>query len=186
MHYHAAGLEDRTGIARPGRDPVTTEQTQAAGSEDRDAILAELEQTRRSYHELLGSLTDVEWRRKSRNPAWSVGQLMWHLASGIKFSADGVERSKNGKGFNPPGFLVNPMNTMMTKFGARKATKDSVAQDYDAGHQKILVALDAVGDDDWKKGAKFFGQPMTVEDQLHSVKQHFDEHNADIQAVRRS
>lgn|SRR5215208_6942982 len=184
MHYHAAGLEDRTGIARPGRDPVTTEQTQAAGSEDRDAIRAELEQTRRSYHELLGSLTREEWRRKSRNPAWTVGQLMWHLASGIKFSADGVERSRNGKGFNPPGLLVNPINVLSTRIGARKATKASVTAQYDAGHAKLLVAMEAVLDADWQKGAKFFGRYMTVEDQLRAVKQHFDEHAADIQAVR--
>ena len=164
---------------------MTTEQMQEAAGVDRAAIRAELEQTRRAYRDLLGSLTAAEWRRKSGNPAWTVGQLMWHLASNVAFSAEGAKRSRQGKGFNIPSVIADPLNTLMTRFGARKATKASVAQQYDAGHEKLLAALDATTEADWKKGAKFFGRFVTVEGQFRSVKEHFDEHNADIQKVLR-
>jgi hypothetical protein len=106
---------------------------------------------------------------------------MWHLAANVGFSADGANRSRQGKGFNIPRTVADPLNTLMTRFGARKATKASVAQQYDAGQQKLIAALDATTDGDWTKGAKFFGRFMSVEDQFRAVKEHFDEHNADIQ-----
>lgn len=151
---------------------------------DREAIRTELEQTRRDFHALLGSLSDAERRRTSGNPAWTVGQLMWHLASGVGFMAGVVHRARRGKGFNPPAFLVDRLNMLITRWGSRRATRRSITELYDTGHAKLIAALETIDDSEWGIGSRSFGVSRTVESLFHSIKEHFDEHQADIQAVR--
>lgn len=147
---------------------------------DRDAIRNELMDTRTAFHQLLDSLSPADWKRRSGNAAWTVGQLMWHLAWGAGFIPTGVENAKKGRGFNPPAFIADRLNVLATRWGSRKATPRTVAPKYDAAHAKILAALDGVQHDEWTKGARNFGEYMTIEALFHSVAEHLDEHGRDI------
>ncbi len=156
----------------------------SAGASDspakRDAIRAELKTTRAAYHELLNSLSPEDWKKKSGNPTWSVGQLMWHIAWGDNFAPRVVADCKRGWGLNPPQFITNTVNMLITRWGAGRATPQSVAERYDAAHTAILAALDEVKEDEWDRGAKIFGEFFTVESVLRSPVSHFKEHEADI------
>lgn len=162
------------------------EATSDQADVDREAIRAELEETRQAFHALLESLTDAESRRKSGNRAWTVRQLMWHLASNVGLTAGGVEMAKRGRNFNPPKWIGDRINVYTTKWGARRATKESTAEAYDDGHAKLIEALDAVEPDEWGKGSRIFGNYTTVEGHFHSVASHFKEHSVDIEKIRRS
>lgn len=144
------------------------------------AIRTELEDTKRRYHQLLDSLSPEDWNKKSANPSWNVRQLMWHLANAAGFILQGIDHCRKGKGPNPPQFLVNPANNLMTTFGARGATPESVAAKYDAAHAKFLAALEGVQDDEWQKSAVAFGSETTIEQCFHDLTVHFNEHEADI------
>jgi uncharacterized damage-inducible protein DinB len=159
-------------------DTAPAGSTQSAP--DREAIRADLEATRTGYHDLLASLSDEDWKKKSANPAWNVRQLMWHLAWGNGFIPDGVKSCKNEKGFNPPQAIADFGNTWWTRFGSRSATPKSVAEKYDETHGDIIATLDGVQDDEWSKGTKTFGEYHTVESMLRSAVSHFKEHQADI------
>jgi hypothetical protein len=150
----------------------------------RESLRAEIEQTRQGYHALLRSLTPEELRRTSGNPAWTVGQLMWHLAWNVGFVSGSVERARRGRNFSPPTWITDPLNAQMTRWGARRATKRSVAEKYDAGHVKVLAELDTIQDDEWDNGSRIFGRYRTVADHFHTVAEHFAEHSADIAKVR--
>jgi len=157
------------------------QSTEASGSQaKRDAIRAELVATRDAYHELLNSLSDEDWKKRSGNPAWTVGQLMWHIAWGNGFAPRGVADCKRGRGLNPPQFITNTVNMLITRWGARRATPQSVAEKYDASHTAIVAALDEVKEDEWSRGAKIFGEFETVESALRSPVEHFKEHEADV------
>ncbi len=147
---------------------------------DRGAIRAELEATKTGYHELLTSLSDEDWKKKSANPAWNVRQLMWHLAWANGFIPSGVDRCKKEKGFNRPESISNMINTWMTRIGSRGATPQSVGEKYDKAHRDAIASLDGVQDGEWTKGAKIFGEFQTVESTLRSPVGHFKEHEADI------
>ena len=150
---------------------------------DREAIRAELEATRRAYQELVKSISPDEWRKKSANPGWRVGQILWHLAWGAGYFPRGVEECRKGKARNPPTWIMNPMNKLITRIGSRGATPQRVLEKYDASHVRILACLDGVQDAEWNKGVKplgAFGVYKTVESVLHSVTLHFKEHEADI------
>jgi uncharacterized damage-inducible protein DinB len=148
---------------------------------DRAAIRAELEQTRERFHALLESVPDDRWDLQSGNRAWTVGQLLWHIAAGVGLTAGSVAMAKQGRGHNPPRWLANRINSFTTKRGARNADKEEVAQTYDEGHANLLAALDALGDDEWDKGSRIFGRYTTVEGHFRSVAEHFDEHRVDIE-----
>jgi hypothetical protein len=156
------------------------EPTATTTPPNREAIRAELEETRTKYHELLDSLSDEDWKKKSANQAWSVGQLMWHLGRGMEFFSETVGYCRRGKAPNPPAFLINTGNVLLTRFGSRGATKQSVAEKYDAAHEKLVAMLDGVQDDEWQKGVTAYGTSHTIESTFRSPREHFEEHAADI------
>jgi hypothetical protein len=160
---------------------ASTEPATPTGSSMREALRAGLETTRSQYHELLNSLSDEDWNRKSANPSWNVRQLMWHLAWSGGFTVSGVEACRKGKGTNPPNWAADIANTWITRIGSRGAKKESVSKKYDEAHVKVIATLDGVQDDEWQKGARVFNQDMTVEKTFRdNIVEHFKEHEADI------
>jgi hypothetical protein len=157
-----------------------TEPAASTASPTREAIRAELESTRSQYHELLNSLSEEEWNKKSGNRAWNVRQLMWHLARGTEFVSETVGQCRRGKAPNPPAFLIDTGNTLLTRWGSRGATPESVAAKYEAGHAALVAVLDTVQDDEWQKGVTAYGRPFTIKSSFRSVTEHFEEHEADI------
>ncbi len=147
---------------------------------DKASIRAELDQTHAAYHELLGSLSEEDWRARSANPAWRVGQLMWHVVRGMEFFSEAVGQCRRGKAPNPPAFLVNIGNVVLTRLGSRGATPGSVAQKYDAAHAALLTCLDGVKDDEWQLSVTSYGTFHTIESTFGSVAEHYEEHQADI------
>lgn len=147
---------------------------------DRQAIRGEIETTRKAFHELLDSLSGEDWKRKSANPAWSVGQLMWHLGRGMEFFPQNVENCRKGRGPNPPAWLVAPGNVLLTRFGSRGAKPGSVAAKYDRAHEALAACLDGVEDDEWGKRARVYGNDYTIESTFREVAEHFREHEVDI------
>ena len=93
-----------------------------------------------------------------------------------------MKSARSGKGFNPPQFLINPLNELNTRFGAMRATRASIAARFDAGIDGLLGELDRVGDDEWQLSSRNFRLTRTVEDIFHSSREHVDEHAAEIRA----
>ncbi len=157
-----------------------TDTTSTATAPDRDAIRADLEATKASYHELLNSLSDEDWKKKSANPTWNVRQLMWHIAWVLGYFPGSVERCRKEKGMNLPTVLMNPVNTLITRVGSRGSTRQAVADKYDQAHITLLASLDEVQDHEWQKGVKSFGTYNTVESIFSEASKHFQEHQTDI------
>ena len=147
---------------------------------DKAAVRAELEAARSAYHALLDAIPDDKWRSKSGNGAWSIAQLMHHLAWSQSFVPGNVKNTKKGKGFNPPQFLLDPLNVLLTRLGARGATKASVGLRYDETIAKTIEALEGVQDEDWSKTARNFGVVRDMGDVFAEARTHLDEHEADI------
>ena len=146
----------------------------------KEALVAELEQTREDFHQLLSSLTPEDMKQKSANPAWTVGQLMYHLAWGIGYAPPGIRRMQKEKDFNFPRPLLNLMNPWMTRWGAWRTRPEDLARKYDKSHEETLAVLSEVGDDEWGKSAKVIGELETMEQACRMPITHFREHQADI------
>src|SRR2546425_11380166 len=147
---------------------------------DKAAIRAQMESVRQEYHQLLDSLSPDDWKTKSANPSWTVGQLMWHLGRGVEFFSQNVEMCRKGKAPNPPAWIVNPVNVFITRIGSRGATKVSVCEKYDTAHQRLLACLETVRDDEWPKSVTAYGVQNSVESCFTAPAGHLAEHKTDI------
>jgi hypothetical protein len=166
---------------------VTEEHQQATTRDDnatRDAIRRELEQARQDFHALLDSIDPADWERTCGPHGWTVRQSMWHLASEAGLTAGSVALAKQGRNYSPPGWISRRLTAFNTKRGARQATVESVAEQYDYGHEKLIAALDEVDPEDWEKGSRIFGEYTTVEGHFHSVARRFAEYSVEIGKMR--
>lgn len=154
--------------------------TDATATVSKDALRADIETVRTEYLALLDSLSAEDWTKKTANPSWTVGNLMWHLGFGAEFFGQAVGYCRKGKAPNPPQFLVNPLNSLLTRFRSRGATPERVRAQYEAATNKLLGLLEGVGDDEWQKSATIYGTPYTVEKAFQGPRAHWDEHRPDI------
>jgi uncharacterized protein (TIGR03083 family) len=156
-----------------------------SGPVDRDAIRAELAATRAAFHDLVGTLSPDDWRRPTRNPAWSVGDLLHHLVASLELLPREVSLARQGKGmYNLPRFVLDPLSAWITRWEARRQSLDSVAQRYDEAYAAAMRILGEVRDDEWGHGARFWGEGFKdIEALFRSQARHFAEHGGDIAAA---
>ncbi len=150
---------------------------------DTAAIRAELEETRTAFHTLVAQIGDAQWKLKSGNPAWTCGQLAWHVAEGVRFIAGQIESVKKGKSTNPPSFVMPALyklSELNVRMSSRKATRDSVLADFDSGINRLREILDATGADQFAMVATNFGATRNVAEMFHVPTSHFMEHQGDI------
>jgi len=74
------------------------------------------------------------------------------------------------------------MNKNLTKYGARNATPDFLAKEYDEAHKATNAALAEVADADFEKKLDYpdwdplLSGEVTLEKLFHYVRLHFDAH----------
>lgn len=157
---------------------TTTRNGQTETIPDKAEIREEWEAMRQAFPELLADIPEEAWRRQSKSTRWTVAELCGHIANDVEWTPKMVEHARTGKDLiNVGGALGNFINWLHTKISSRNATPESLAQKYDADFADAMAALDTVHDEDWQRGAHFFGEGYwTVEFIFRYLPQHFDEH----------
>src|SRR5438128_7570005 len=101
-------------------------ETTTAAATDRVSIRRDLAETHAAYIELVGQIGDAHWKQSSGNPAFTCGQLAWHIPTSMAFLTGQIERAKkSGNGLNPPSFLmpvILKVSELRVKLASRKAT----------------------------------------------------------------
>ena len=148
----------------------------------RVALLSELEATRAAFQTLLHSVSELGWRQKSPSSAWTVGQLLVHLTWALEHLPEEVENARRGKGmFNMPKRLADPLSYWYICWIARTATRESIARRYDRAMDASIALLATIPDEDWKRGADFYGEGFhSVEDLFHTSAHHLAEHTSGL------
>lgn len=149
---------------------------------DKAALRTELEITHTAFKALVQSIPPANWNRSSGNRAWKVRHVLSHMASSPATATGSINLIRLGKGYNPPRLLAGLLNVIMTRMRARKATPESVLEEYAAGQERLLETIDAIEDDEWTRGARFFGKTETVESLIHGVSAHYREHAGDVRS----
>jgi len=130
------------------------------GTPDRVVLRAAIEAMAPDFATLVAEIGDGQWKTKSGLPAYTCGQLAWHLASGTSFLAGEIGKAKDGKALNPPAFVrpvLYKMNEWRVRVVSRKATPASVLADFDAAAQKLLAVLESFDDDALRLSATRMG-----------------------------
>ncbi len=147
----------------------------------RDEIRSGLETTRVAFHDLLGSVEAEDWGKRSGNPAWTVGEVLYHLALRLQLLARSI-------GWVPklPASVFNRLTVPMIRIGARKQTQQSVAEKYDDAHYAALRLLDSIQEGEWDKGVSYPNWDsllegyVTIERLFRHPAAHFELHSEEI------
>ncbi len=163
-------------------------------SDPKEAIAAELENTRSRFHNTLQVISGERWYRKSLVPEWTNGQVLFHMALGFMILPtlvnlilffDRLPTSWSRLFSN----LLNAgtrdfirMDILGPRLGA-KLFHGSLDQKYDRAHMSLLKKLKSLKDADLQRGMYYptrwdplFKDFMTVEDLFHYMAAHFNHH----------
>ena len=149
---------------------------------ERAALCAQLEETRVAFHALVESLTEEEWHSKTATTAWTVCDVLTHVADGLARLPAAMAHVRQGKNyFNLPLWLRDPLNRWVATWSARSQTPESILRRYDQAHTALLATLEGIRDDEWSRGAQCYGEGYkTVLDLCVLPKSHFQEHAAQV------
>ena len=167
--------------------------------ETKNAIRSELEWTRATFHMLLNSLSENDLRKKSRNPAWTNGEILAHMTFGFiilnallpmarlwghfpKWASKTFAGLLNA--FTAP---FNWINALGARFQARLFTYRRIGKLYDRAYFSLLMQLDSIKDDEWGQGMHYptqwdsnFSDFMTIDKLFHYPIIHFNLHMGQI------
>lgn len=158
----------------------------------RQGLRQEIEATRTSFHELLNSIPDEAFELPSENPAWTIGEVLYHMSIAPRMLGTDVKMILNQNWFYRlipviiPKRLFDWLNKILTKFGARNLTREFLASEYDKANSATLKALNEVREMDFKKKLNYpdwdpiLSGEVTLERLFHYIKLHFDLHAAQI------
>lgn len=165
-------------------EPSVTNGSAQRDVPDRDAIRRDWYVMREAFYDLLEEAGEA-WTRKETSTAWTVRALFGHLLHEMEVLPEMVEHAAEGKDFlNLPSIIMHKINYLYTHWKSRNETPDSVAEKYDVYFEEALATLDRVEDDEWSKGANFFGEGhWTVEFIFRNIPRHFEEHAAQIRGA---
>jgi hypothetical protein len=164
-------------------------------------LRAELVASQAEFHELLDLVAPNSWRQPSRNPAWTNGQLLFHIALGFflliplvrimrVFSAlpKGASRAF-ARCLNLGTPIFNWINAIGPRVGARVLNAKRLGSTFDSVCRKNLAAIDAMRPEDWGRGMHYptrweprFADFMTVESLFRYPAVHMRHHRAQIAA----
>ena len=144
----------------------------------RQTIRSEFETSHANFLRLLETLSETDWKRKSANRAWDVGELMGHMTQYLDVALPMlVQNARKGKAMRLPKALANRINVMMARSYARKLSRQTIAQRYETAQRAALALLDGVKDEEWGLSTCFpDGERITIEGLFRRPAQHFEEH----------
>lgn len=97
----------------------------------------EIEATRLAFHQLLDSIPDKAFSLPSINPAWTVGQVLYHMSIAPRLMVLDVQMIGGQRRFYRwlprlvPKRLFDWLNVHLTRYGARKLSRQFLSDEYD-------------------------------------------------------
>lgn len=156
------------------------------------ALRKEIEDTGAAFHRLLDSIPDEFFPMPSNNPAWTVGQVLYHMSIAPRMMVMDVQMIRDQDRFMRYIAKVFPkrafdwLNVHLTRLGARNPSREFLAEKYDRANESILKVFDSLSDKDFSKSVSYpdwdplLTGEVSMEYLFGYIKRHFDSHAAQI------
>ncbi len=163
------------------RNNAISSLTPAAPCSTHDRVREELQVAQRAYYTLLAAVPETTWRVRARGSAWTIKEELWHIAWGMRFMLSLIRNARRGVGFPKlPSWILDPLNATYSRIRALRATPDSLARQYDAGHRAAMRLLEQIQEHEWKEQVNLFGEEHSLEYLFLGIAHHLEEHASRI------
>jgi hypothetical protein len=158
----------------------------------KEDIFTELESTRQEYHLLVNSVPVKTYRSPSANPAWTIGDVLYHITLGPPAIRAEIWMIRHaGWLFSA---LLNDVTAGMFNHGnalfarhPKQITPQILIKSYENGHSGLLTSLEGMRDADLDKSVRYpasfvaeLAGLVTVERLFRYIKIHFEIHASQI------
>ena len=160
--------------------------------ETRALLRLEIEATHQRFHDLLNLIPDESFSLPSSNPAWTVGQVLYHMSIAPRLMILDVQMISGQRWIYRliPRLMSKNMfdwlNVRLTRYGARNISRQFLADHYDQAHNSVLQVLDTLPESDFARSLPYpdwdelLSGEVTMEYLFGYIKRHFDSHAAQI------
>jgi len=164
----------------------------------KEELARELEGTRQNFHHLLDSVPEALYVHPSENPAWTIGDVLYHITLGpiaIRFEIWMIRKI--------PwlfSFALNDLTSRIFNWGnalfarrPKRITRQLLIKAYEAGHAGLIYSLKRVREADFERSVIYpevfvseLAGVVTIERLLRYVMLHFEVHANQINSAIRS
>lgn len=152
----------------------------------------ELEVTRQNFHHLLDSVPEDSYSHRSANPAWTIGDVLYHIALGVNLIHYEIWLTRYAGGFLQislnlfPSKLLNLINARLARQSIR-TTRESLMRLYEAGHRAVLSDLEQMKEIDFRRSIYIpsrleiiLSENVSIERLFRHIKTHLETHMEQI------
>jgi hypothetical protein len=161
----------------------------------KETLAEEIEITRRDFHHLLDSVPEAQYLHPSHNPAWTNGDVLYHIALGMMLIHYEVWLTLHARGLLQlglnmiPAKMLNGINAGFARKG-KQVTHQMLLKVYERGHTGLRSGLKQVKEDDFGRWITvppeldiILSGKVTIERLYQHVKIHFDAHTGQIKMM---
>jgi len=159
----------------------------------KEDLAREMEITRQNFHHLLDSVPEAIYHHPSDNPAWTIGEVLFHISLAPRFlTADlrmiiGQAWISKLIGVFVPKSVFDKLNEYFTRrWASRNMTREKLGRAYDKAHDNAMRALKSLREDDFGKSLEYpdydelLSGVVSVEKLYRYITIHFDAHAEQI------
>ncbi len=152
----------------------------------------EIQQTREQFLALINSIPEADYALPTDNPAWSIGDMLYHITLGPRALSLEIWMIIHARGlfqFTMKTFPSNLFNRLNARFVRRgnRITRAGLIKGYEAAHASVIASLKQTRQEDFEKSVIYPAEleallagETSVERLFHYVKEHFEAHQVDI------
>jgi len=158
----------------------------------KDELMQDLEAARRDFHHLLDSVPEVFYHHPSSNPAWTIGDVLYHITLGppaLRFEIWMVIHANRLFQLALNEFTAKVFNRVNAIFARhpKRITRQSLLKAYEAGHAGLTSSLKRASEEDLKKSVTYpeafvteLAGQISAEHLYRYVRGHFEIHAEQI------
>ncbi len=158
----------------------------------KSSLAVEIEKTRERFLALLESVSESDYPLPTDNPAWTVGDTLYHITLGPRALAFEIWMIVHARGLfqfwldHFPHRLFNKLNARFAQ-GRKRINRQALIKAYEAGHSVIRSRLRRTREEEMQKWVTYPAEleamlagKVTVERLFHYVKQHVEAHERQL------
>ena len=158
----------------------------------KEDLVQELETARQGFHHLLDSVPETFYHQPSDNPAWTIGDVLYHIPLGPPAIRLEIWMICNARGLfqfflnDFTANLFNRGNALFTRH-PKRITRQGLLKAYEAGHAGLLSSLKRMEEKDFQKAVIYpesfvpeIAGKVSIERLFRYAKNHVDIHAEQI------